>query len=264
MTKHYSRGIRRGRKVYYINYPRLIISLLLITALFVGIGMLAVRGVRALSREAAFRRKFSSLYIEEIPKEEVQISRCIVISAGHGGSDPGACVGDVLEKDINLSIAWLVHDLLREKGYTVLMTRMGDTDVDDTPTIAEANENGIDLYVAIHQNVVEDDSSVQGIETWYEEGRTESQTLAQMMQDAVIASTGAEDRGIKSNQSFEVTRESSMPSVLIETGFLSNDAERANLLDKNYQMRVAQGIVDGIDAYFAQDGLPASAFTFEE
>jgi len=263
MPSRYSRRFRRGKKIYTIHIPRLIFSLLLMLSLITGGICVAVRVVKKHARQAAFEENFSALYISQLPDEDVKITRCIVISAGHGGEDPGACAGDVTEKELNLSIAKIVQQMLEEKGYTVLMTRVDDTDLDDTDGILEANASGVDMFVAIHQNVIENDPSVQGVETWYEQGRQDSEYLAQVMQDAVITATGAEDRGIKCNQSFEVTRESAMPSVLIETGFMSNQTELANLQDEAYQQKIAQGIVEGIETYFAQEGLPESTFSFD-
>ncbi|MBP3371597.1 MAG: N-acetylmuramoyl-L-alanine amidase [Clostridia bacterium] len=264
MCSHHSRKVRRGNKIYTINVPRLVFSLTLIFALIAGGIFFVVRGAKKLARRAAFEDRFSALYISEFPDEEKEVTRCIVLSAGHGGDDPGACVGDVMEKDINLSITKLVQQMLEEKGYTVLMTRTTDTEADNTTAIAEANANGVDMLVAIHQNIVENAPEASGIETWYEEGKSDSQYLAQVMQDALITATGAVDRGIKSDQSFELTRETAMPSVLIETGFLSNETERNNLQNEEYQRRIAEGIVAGIEAYFSREGLPASTFSFDE
>lgn len=261
MKENYKR-LRRGRKVYYINLPRLILSCTLILAVLVSGGIFAAKGIRTIAREAAFRQRFSALYMEQLPDRGAPITRCIVISPGHGGDDPGACAADVEEKDVNLAIALLLRDILQEKGYTVLMTRTRDMEADNTTAIAEANESGVDMLVAIHQNAA-DDPTACGIETWFEQGHIESGILAEMMQSHVVSNTGGADRGVKSDQSFELTRETQMPSVLIETGFLTNEAERGNLTDENYQMRIAQGIADGIDAYFAQDGLADSTFTLE-
>ena len=86
--------------------------------------------------------------------------------------------------------------------------------------------------------------------------------LAQCLQTAAVEATGAQDLGIKDSQSFMVTREATMPSALIETGFLTEPSEREKLNSCFYQQTIAQAIADGINDFFSQVQMEASQFDF--
>lgn len=176
----------------------------------------------------------------------------IVIDAGHGGSDGGCTKGNVLEKDVNLSIAMQIKEQLNERGYEVLMTREGDETISLEERVKLANENGATIYISIHQNFYEKETpDVRGIETYYSsESETDSKRLAQLMQQQLTDSTDARDRDILANENLYVIRETNMPACLVETGFLSNKEERALLVSKDYQKQLAASIVSGIELYF--------------
>ena len=111
-----------------------------------------------------------------------------------------------------------------------------------------ANRKGGDLYISIHQNAA-DNTDATGIETWYSIRNPRSILLAEMIQDRLIAETGAEDRGAKLTNGLIVVRETKMPSVLIECGFLSNEYERNMLNDENYRQKIAQSIAQAVDDF---------------
>ena len=176
----------------------------------------------------------------------------IVIDAGHGGADSGCIKGNVLEKDINLSIAMHVKEQLNERGYEVLMTRESDETISLEERVELANENGATIYISIHQNFYEKESpDVKGIETYYSaESETDSKRLAQLMQQQLTDNTDARDRDILANENLYVIRETNMPACLVETGFLSNKEERALLVSDEYQKQLAASIVLGVELYF--------------
>lgn len=176
----------------------------------------------------------------------------VYLDPGHGGTDEGCARNGVLEKDLNLTIALLVRDKLTRQGYQVIMSRETDTYITKEDRVKEANQSGADIYVSIHQNATEEGAGVSGMEVWYEEddsGR-DSKRLAQLIQQQTIKSTGAVERELRGDGEFHVTSTTSMPACLIETGFLSNRAERTKLSLSEYQERIADGIVRGISYYF--------------
>ncbi len=178
------------------------------------------------------------------PEEDDGLFR-VVLDPGHGGEDPGAVVGEAQEKDINLAVALLVRDQLAEQeGIEVLMTREEDIGLSLTDRADFANEKQADLYVSIHANSLEDESYA-GIMTFYHPGKYTSRAYAQAVQDAVTAAAGGIDRGVRS-EDYVVLRETDMPAVLVETGFMTCPEELARLQDGDYQKLLAEGIAQGI------------------
>lgn len=169
----------------------------------------------------------------------------IIIDPGHGGDDGGCSYGNLLEKDINLDIATRLRDLLLEMDYNVELTRWDDTSLTPSERAELANSKGSELYISIHQNAA-DDTSASGIETWYSSKNPNSKGLAKAIQTSLIDSTSAKDRGARHTGKLTVVCKTKMPSVLIETGFLSNEAERTKLSQDDYRQLIAQSIADAI------------------
>ena len=187
-------------------------------------------------------------------RAKAEAERVIVIDPGHGGIDGGCVFDGVLEKDINMQIANDVAKNLRNMGYRVKLVRAGDSYIEKADRVEQANLENALLYVSIHQNSCEI-SSVSGIETWYGENdlADESRRLAQFVQQETISATGAVCRELVSDDEMCVINKSNMPSCLIETGFLSNKAEREKLCTEEYREQVAEGIAKGIDMYLSSE-----------
>lgn len=187
-------------------------------------------------------------------RAKAEADRVIVIDPGHGGIDGGCVFDGVLEKDINMQIANKVAKNLRDMGYKVNLVRAGDSYIEKADRVEQANLENALLYVSIHQNSCEI-SSVSGIETWYGENdlTDESRRLAQLVQQETISATGAVCRELVSDDEMCVINKSNMPSCLIETGFLSNKAEREKLCTEEYRGQVAEGIAKGIDMYLSSE-----------
>lgn len=189
---------------------------------------------------------------EEVKTEETdpEPKPVIIIDPGHGGVDDGCVFDNIKEKEINKKIAYRVAEKLRKMGYKVELARQGDTYIDKADRVEEANRKSALLYVSIHQNSCED-KSVSGIETWYDGSDTsrDSKRLAQLIQQETVKRTGANDRALVDDSELCVTSKSTMPSCLIETGFLSNETERENLNTIEYRDKIAEGIANGIDLY---------------
>lgn len=172
----------------------------------------------------------------------------IVLDAGHGGSSSGAYYEDTAEKDLNLSMTRKVRDILRSLGYRTLMTREGDVDVGLQKRADIANAANADIFVSIHCNAAPNYPNAQGLHVYHYPGSATGAALAQAIQTPACAFTGARDRGIAS-EDFAVVRETHMPAVLVETGFMTNSAELQRLRDDTYQTNMARGIAQGIIQY---------------
>lgn len=186
----------------------------------------------------------------EAPKEPKEHIPLIAIDPGHGGMDEGCSGESSQEKDINLAIALLLSDKLKEKGYQVIMTRQDDREITLEERVNLAQEKGADIFVSIHQNFCQESADVKGIETWYQAGADEdSLRLARLIHKYAVKNTKAVDRGLQEGDLY-VTRESAVPSCLIETGFLSDVSEEKQLMEEQYQEQLAEGIASGIELYF--------------
>lgn len=176
----------------------------------------------------------------------------VMVDAGHGGADNGCEIGGILEKDINLEIAKRLRDKLEEKGYQAVLIREEDTYIDKESRVEMANAFGADVYVSIHQNMY-DAGDAEGIEVWYDgtDVSRDSAGLAAAIHEKTLQVTGAAERALWPDADFCVTGQTDMPACLIETGFLSNTAEKEQLTDNAYQEKLAEGIAEGIELYFS-------------
>ncbi|NMF58911.1 N-acetylmuramoyl-L-alanine amidase family protein [Pseudanabaena yagii] len=173
----------------------------------------------------------------------------ILVDAGHGGRDPGAVANGVREKDIVLPISLILGQSLQSMGFTVYYTRTNDVEIDLEPRVALAERVNADVFVSIHANSLSSlNSAVNGVETFHARGSTVGRELASYVQSQIIASTGANDRKAKAAGFYLLTR-TSMPAILVETGFVTNPREAANLSDPNYQKLMAEAIAKGIDQF---------------
>ena len=172
--------------------------------------------------------------------------KIVVIDAGHGGNDVGTGDESYWEKDLNMDIVLKMKDMLSYCGVNVLLTRDGDETLALDERSAFANEHEeADYFVSVHCNYCEDDASVRGLECYYWEGSEQGKNYAQSIIDTVALEDKIIVRGIKTDN-FHVLRETKMPAILIETGYLSNAEEKKNLYDDTYQKTVALFLVKGI------------------
>lgn len=170
----------------------------------------------------------------------------VVLDAGHGGEQPGCVINDVMEKDITLSIVLLLQEKLESEGVTVILTRDADEDVSLSRRSEIANSVGANYFVSIHCNSYEEDLSVKGFECYYYQS-DESKELAKVITlsaDNHLIST----RKVK-EENYIVLRDTVIPAVLIEVGFMTNEQERAQLLSPEYQELLAETIANGILNY---------------
>lgn len=217
--------------------------------------------------------------------------RTIMLDAGHGGKDPGAMAGGIVERQFTLAMAKRVGGVLEKKGFTVLYTRSGNTfiSLQDRPDIA--NNKKADLFISFHVNA-NTNAAVRGLETYYlDEAKTqdavvvaarenavsvknisdlqfiltdlmlsykvkESRHLAQCVHRGILKTLKASklsshDNGVRSAP-FYVLMGARMPAILVEFGYITNSRDLASLKSDQFLQRQAEGLVEGILQYKAE------------
>ena len=228
----------------------IIVILLLVVALFLGL------------KDSVATFGTTNIVTNDTKEKEKKV---IEIDPGHGGFDPGKVgVNEVLEKDINLKISLLVKDVLESEGYEVLMTRTEDcglyssTDsnkkrADMQKRVEIINSSNAVLAVSIHQNSFEQESS-KGAQVFYHQESEKGKILGETLQETIksVIADG-NHRVAKSNDSYYMLRKTQCPLVIVECGFLSNQAEAKLLTEDEYQKKMAGAIRDGIKKYLEQN-----------
>ena len=154
--------------------------------------------------------------------------RKVFIDPGHGGSDPGAVGNGLKEKDITLSIALKLGNILKSKGMTVAYSRTTDTYVSLESRARKANDWGADLFVSIHCNSYAS-SSASGTECFtYPSTSSSTKSLSRNVSNNISKSLSLTNRGHK-EANFAVLRLSNMPAILVETAFISNSSDASKL-----------------------------------
>lgn len=181
------------------------------------------------------------------PASSFQGNEVVVIDPGHGGQDPGAIgLGGLREKSIILSIAQKVANFLERQGIKVVMTRADDRFISLQGRVQRAEQVKADILVSIHANSLGGGKSeVSGLETYYFDS---GYGLAQSIHRSILRRIEISDRGIRRAR-FYVLRKSSMPSSLVEVGFVTGSRDSQRLADEGYRQRMAEAIAQGIIDY---------------
>lgn len=185
--------------------------------------------------------------------------KTVVIDPGHGSVDKGAVHEEtgVAESPINLQVALKLKELLENESIKVVLTRDKDTVELDTNRkelqrrIDLAAKSKADMFVSIHANKFPDPLYF-GAQCFYNPLKPESKLLALLIQEE-LKKIDAENIREALPQDLFILRESPMPSVLIEIGFLSNPKDRERLQDPTFQNMIAESIKKGIVRYFSGD-----------
>jgi N-acetylmuramoyl-L-alanine amidase len=183
-----------------------------------------------------------------LPPRTTPIGRAtVVIDPGHGGADPGAVGrGNIYEKEIVLDISRQVAAILAQNGVSAILTRNSDEEVELQPRVDIAERANATLFVSIHANAISfDRPDVNGLETYYFESGL---SLANAIHTSVLRNANIEDRRVRKAR-FYVIRKTSMPSVLVETGFVTGATDAANLSTAAHRQNIARGIAQGILQY---------------
>lgn len=171
----------------------------------------------------------------------------VLIDPGHGGKDPGAIgIGGVREKDVILPISQRIAEVLQQNGVQVVMTRNSDYFVTLPGRVQMAERVGADVFVSIHANSAgAGRPDVSGLETYYYDNGL---SLARVVHNSILQSVTVRDRGVRRAR-FYVLRKSSMPSILVETGYLTGRDDISKLRNAAYQRQMADAIARGILQY---------------
>jgi N-acetylmuramoyl-L-alanine amidase len=175
-----------------------------------------------------------------------------MVDPGHGGPDPGAIgLGGLRETNVVLPIAQQVAAILNQQGVQAVLTRTGEYDVDLAPRVAMAERMDANLFVSIHANSIDSSRDINGLETYYYSSAS-AQRLARSIHNSILQSIDIPDRGIRTAR-FYVLRKTSMPSVLVEVGFVTGRQDAAKLSNPTYRSQMAQAIARGILQYIQQN-----------
>lgn len=191
--------------------------------------------------------------------------KTIIVDAGHGGEDGGAIgIDGTVEKNINLDIALKLEKILKLYGYNVIMTRTQDamtcdenlksirqkkvSDIHNRFKIIEENPNA--LFVSIHQNKFES-TSQWGTQVFYSKNNEKSKLLADNIQTSITENIQMKNKRVTKKTGTEIflLYHSTIPSVLVECGFLSNYDDLNKLKTDIYRKEMAILIADGILKY---------------
>ena len=216
--------------------------------------------------------KDNGKWVQELPKgfEKGRYTKTIFLDSGHGGRDSGAYYYGIAEKDLNLQVSRKLRKRLEELGYTVLTSRNSDVDVDFvTERSRMVNKTNADFFISIHFNATGNDTTLNlGIQTYsYKEDAgypskinqywhnnpdriSESNRLAADLHSSLLTETGARDAGLL-QATFAVLRETAKPAVLLELGYMDNSEENQRIRSEQYQDKLVEGIIKGIQKYYA-------------
>ena len=172
----------------------------------------------------------------------------VIIDPGHGGKDSGAVgIGGVQEKNVILPIGKRIAEVLEQNGIQVIMTRDSDYFVTLPGRVTMAQRAKADVFVSIHANSAgANRPEVNGLETYYY--YDSGLTLARIVHSKILQSLNVKDRNVRKAR-FYVLRKNSMPSILVETGFVTGREDVANLNSPAYQNQMADAIAQGILQY---------------
>lgn len=209
------------------------------------------------------KKFYGDFFIEASVPDEGLV---IVIDAGHGGEDCGAIgTTGVFEKDLNMQISMKLGDYLRAAGHSVVYTRTEDCllyteeenvkgfrkihDLKNRVAIANSYENAI--LISIHMNSYGAEEC-SGLQVYYSSDSSKSKSLAQSIQKSVVNNLQPNNyRKIKSGDELYLLKNSTIPSVLVECGFVSNPQECKKLSEKEYQKELSFSILCGIIEYIS-------------
>ncbi len=225
---------------------------LIAALIIIGAVILAAAGMMRLSHQTRLRPAAADVIT-------------VVIDAGHGGDDPGCVCDGIKESDINLRIALLLAEKLRQKGFIAILTREKEDGLYlPTSTVWDKQEDMLqrknilcgaaaDLFICIHQNSYAD-TSVKGAQVFFNDKDGQNELLANNIQTALAAIAPYENnRQALCNNEYYLLRNSPCTAVIVECGFLTNEQDRALLCDDDFTDETAQAIYRSVCLFFGAE-----------
>ncbi len=178
--------------------------------------------------------------------------KIVLIDAGHGGQDAGACRLGIREKDITLRLAKQLKQVFEARGATVYLTRHTDKDLELEQICQIVDKIKPHVFLSLHVNSSPgQETKVSGLQTFF---RTDhSRMLAHTVHSSVVGRGICEDRRVFSGHLW-VLRSPTVPSLLIESGYINCRFDRKRLLDSRYRLKLCDGIADGVTLYWQKKG----------
>lgn len=203
--------------------------------------------------------------VKYVESQKILSKKTVVLDAGHGGKDSGTTAADgTLEKEINLGIVLNLYDFLRFSGINAVTIRNNDSECyppkSDTSRSDLYNRldfvNNIDnsILISIHQNHFED-ASEWGMQVWYTANVESSKILADNILDISKSFLQPENQRVNkpSDNSYYILYQATVPSVMVECGFMSNPEENNRLKNDKYQKQLSYTILMGINKYLTEE-----------
>lgn len=201
-----------------------------------------------------------------VPTTSTPVSgKTIILDAGHGTPDEGAeSKNGTTEAEINLKITLKIQNLLEQSGCTVILTRSNENSIYDIDSktlkqkkvsdiknrVKIGNGSSADIFISIHLNKIPE-SQYDGWQTFYKEGSEDGAKLAKQIQNNLNEAIQKENNRVsKTIDNIYIIKNIEIPTTIVECGFLSNPEEEKQLLNDEYQNKLAWGIYNGIIDYF--------------
>lgn len=214
---------------------------------------------------AHFELDMNTYYVPEIKQDDVYVyfkllapkdvyDKIVVIDAGHGGNDTGTYSSDLkhVESTYTLELAKHVKDIFADSDIKAYFTRLKDVDMSLPDRAKMANELGADYFISIHLNGSDTNASESfGMEAlYYNHDSYDSKALANSCLTEVITATERFNRGLQKRKDLYLLKNTDMPSVILELGFMCNTSDMKYVKKDANQKKIAKGIYNGIlDAY---------------
>lgn len=184
----------------------------------------------------------------EMPKCGLS-GKTFCLDAGHGGKDPGAVNGSHYEKDTALKIVMKLKNLIETFGAKVILTRDDDSYPGLTSRANIANHSRSDCFISVHLNSAENKTAT-GYEVLVYKKKGNSENIAKKVLKQLGTVVAWPNRGIKERPDLTVLSKTSMPAILVEVGFISNDKESEELMKDTTQLALAKAIFNGMVEYY--------------
>jgi N-acetylmuramoyl-L-alanine amidase len=201
--------------------------------------------------------------------------KTIVIDPGHGGVDGGTGFGEILEKDINLDVSLRLRDLLEKSGAKVIMTRVEDVELGKSERIDRSrymrdlnfrvdtiNNSSADIFISIHTNSNINNPSTRGAIAFYYNSNPKNREIAYIFQNVFntlefdFQGNKYKSHHIPQKGNYYILRNSKIPGIIIETGFLTNRVDRLLLQRDDYKTYLSYVLYRGVVDYFASSDKP--------